>query len=83
MHGMEWVSYVDKPFPASLRGVDYYCLPLSEQFCFAISFTLYAPGYGNKRWLKHAKATQQMVLDSLKVSPVDNTADNLLTNKEQ
>lgn len=80
MHSMEWVSYVDKPFPASLRGVDYYCLPLSEQFCFAISFTLYAPGYGNKRWLKHAKATQQMVLDSLKVSPADNTADNLLVH---
>lgn len=83
MNGQDWVFYQERRSPGGGCNVDCYCLPLSEQYYLIIDFDLYAPSFGNKRWLKHAKATQQMVLDSLKVSPVDNTADNLLTNKEQ
>ncbi|MFT5381312.1 MAG: hypothetical protein ACI81C_002771 [Alteromonas macleodii] len=80
LHGQHWVYYQDKRRQDSPDGEDFYCLPLDSRYYFAISFQLYAPSYGNKRWLKHAKATQQMVLDSLKVSPADNTADNLLVH---
>lgn len=80
INGQDWVFYQDRRFPGGGCNVDCYCLPISEEFCIAISFTLYAPSFGNKRWLKHAKTTQQMVLDSLKVSQIDNTADNLLVH---
>lgn len=81
MNGQDWVFYQDRYFPGGDCHIDCYCLPLSEQYYLIINFDLYAPSYGNKRWLKHAKATQQMVLDSLKVSQVDNVTDNLLTSK--
>lgn len=81
MDGQDWVFYQDRYFPGGDCHIDCYCLPLSEQYYLIIDFDLYAPSYGNKRWLKHAKATQKMVLDSLSIGSVDNTTDNLLTRK--
>lgn len=83
LHGQDWVFYQDKQFQDSPDGADFYCLPLDDKYYFAISFKYTICQSGKMRWWKHAKATQQMVLDSLKVSPLDNTVDNLLTNKEQ
>ena len=80
INGQDWVFYQDRYFPGGDCHIDCYCLPLSEQYYLTIDFDLYAPSYGNKRWLKHAKATQQMILDSLIVSPVDVAADNLLVH---
>lgn len=82
LHGQDWVYYQDKQFLDSPNGADFYCLPLDDQHYFAISFRYTVYQSEKKRWLKHAKATQQMVLDSLKVSQIDNTADNLLVHTD-
>lgn len=83
LHGQDWVFYQDKRRPDFPNGADFYCLPLDNSYYFAISFQYTVCQSGNTRWLKHAKATQQMVLDSLKVSPVDITADNLLVHTSE
>ena len=80
LHGQDWVFYQDKHFSESPSGADFYCLPLDNRYYFAIGFQYTVCQSGKKRWLKHAKATQQMILDSLIVSPVDVAADNLLVH---
>ena len=60
---------------------DYYCLPLSEHAFLEVKFNHRVDRSDkHKKWSKHALASQQRIMESIKLSEIPAEYDNLITD---
>ena len=80
---LTWVFYQIKR-SNSRSHQDYYCLPLSESAFLEVEFNHRVDRSDkHKKWSKHALASQQRIMESIKLSDLPAERDNLITDNTE
>ncbi|XQW83974.1 hypothetical protein ACOYR1_12585 [Thalassotalea piscium] len=75
----DWVFYQEKRNNHRSRN-DYYCLPLSENSFLEVKFRHRVDRSDkHKKWAKHALASQERIMESIRLTDIPDDQDNLLT----
>ncbi|NHH87654.1 hypothetical protein [Pseudoalteromonas sp. MB47] len=78
-----WVFYQEKRNNCLTRQ-DFYCLPLSECAFLEVEFNHRVDRSNkHKKWSKHALASQQRIMESIKLSEIPAERDNLITDNAE
>ena len=79
----QWVFYQIKR-KNRLSRQDFYCLPLSENAFLEVEFNHRVDRSDkHKKWSKHALASQQRIMESIKLSDIPAERDNLITDNAE
>ena len=80
---LNWVFYQENRNNCLTRQ-DFYCLPLSECAFLEVEFNHRVDRSDkHKKWSKHALASQQRIMESIKLSDIPAERDNLITDNTE
>ncbi|MBC7007718.1 hypothetical protein BIZ38_04525 [Pseudoalteromonas sp. BZK2] len=80
---LTWVFYQIKR-SNSRSHQDYYCLPLSEHAFLEVKFNHRVDRSDkHKKWSKHALASQQRIMETIKLNDIPAEHDNLITDNAE